>query len=67
MSRKVGEPSGIVKWGEAIGGWAAAECCVRPRTGNWVGKCSARIEPLPARIDARSIALASSRMFPGQS
>jgi hypothetical protein len=40
MSRKVGEPSGIVKWGEAIGGWAAAECCVRPRAGNWVGKCS---------------------------
>ena len=65
MSRKVGEPSGIVKWGEAIGGWAAAECCVRPQAGNWVGKCSAWIDPLPARIDACSIALASSRMFPG--
>ena len=40
---------------------------MRPLLGNWVGRCSGRIGPLPARIDARSIALASSRMLPGQS
>ena len=44
-----------------------AECWVRPLLGNWVGRCSGRIGPLPARIKARSMALASSRMLPGQS
>ena len=46
---------------DRCGGWAL------PRTGTWVGRCSGRIGPSPARIVARSITLASSRILPGQS
>ena len=41
--------------------------CDLPRAGSWVGRCSGRIGPLPARIVARSIMFASSRMLPGHS
>ena len=66
MSRRVGFPSGIWKWGPATAG-RAGRGGRAPRIGTWVGRCSGRIGPPPARIVARSIALASSRMLPGQS
>ena len=68
MSRSVGVPSGIWKWGprhERTGSRELTDSL--RRTGSWVGRCSGRIGPPPARIVARSIALASSRMLPGQS
>src|SRR4051794_23734326 len=77
MSRRVGLPSGMLKWGPGTAEAEAGEAEVvdededkaEPgrRTGAWVGRCSGRIGPPPARIVARWIALASSRMLPGHS